>query len=102
MSAPSFTPGPWEVSRDECGELFIKAPSSELPEHCVCNMGLVSDAAFEHDARLIAAAPELYGLLHELASAVATMAMPAEAVNRLEPLIGKSIALLAKARGETA
>ena len=88
-----FTPGPWEVARDEHGDLFVKAPASTLPVHCVCNMGLVSDAAVEPDAHLIAAAPELYEIASEACAWLEENIVGGELRERLRRV-------LAKARGE--
>ena len=71
MEKTKFTPGPWEISQDNgwrCGVLTSD-------EHFFIECETVSDkneACFENDAnaRLIAAAPEMYGLLEKLISAM--------------------------------
>lgn len=78
-SAPAFTPGPWAVGfSDGSGKTYITAGDhparNDVP--VVVVSGAEDDWGFTHgvqnpdDARLIAAAPELYSALRAFVAAV--------------------------------
>lgn len=60
MNAPKFTPGPWECI-ELTGEVYVEAPTKQM---IFGPMPISADACVLGDARLIAAAPELYEALH--------------------------------------
>ena len=55
MSDEKYTPGPWRLNTDGCGDLFVSGAGSEY----ICEIGPYCSGADMADARLIAAAPEL-------------------------------------------
>jgi len=65
-----FTPGPWEVGEpDSNGQIRILGPDSEI---CICLHHCVRSLEVEmgHNARLIAAAPDLLSELIEQTAAI--------------------------------
>lgn len=60
MSEPKFTPGPWFVDHGVPGKprIFSRADNLIKSMVCACEHGALSRQ--EHDAALIAAAPEMY------------------------------------------
>lgn len=94
----SYTPGPWELamSADGCFILFgpkgrklLTIPLDEQNEEKAAN------------ARLIAAAPELYEMLSEVLSSIERVACGGEnAVRFRAEWVEDAKAALAKARGE--
>ena len=97
MSETKWTPGPWRVG-------FEGSATSQLAERnkdCDCppfafgqTVGVVCNRS---DAHLIAAAPELYQALEELAEEASWSAAAVDKNGALD----KALAALAKARGET-
>lgn len=85
MSKPSFTPGPWEVERSVMGCRSICAGEVLVAS--------VEDAPTKANARLIAAAPELYEALQKASNTLAGCGMPKIAADICD-------AALRKARGE--
>jgi hypothetical protein len=61
----TFTPGPWVVKHDKKGLPFIGVASDPWTYP-----GTVATVEDEKDARLIAAAPEMYEVLQELAESM--------------------------------
>ena len=60
MTKPEFTPGPWKIDKCQCG-------------HQVCKSYLVSAIGSDgrcslEDAQLMAAAPQMYAVLENVAS----------------------------------
>lgn len=106
MSGTGFTPGPWDMrpSDEYRGDWEINTPSPDS----VSGSGepwfvaLVHDGAAgvpaEANARLIAAAPELYGALEHLVHVAEKIDFGPDA--SLDRSIGEAIIALAKARGE--
>ena len=82
----SHTPGPWSLERDYKGvPEFVFGGDT-----CVCDFGI--EAPKPEDARLIAAAPELYGALVDLIGFLFHGKKDRQAILR-------ATAALAKARG---
>jgi hypothetical protein len=103
MDAPQFTPGPWAAERDLPHNRMPRVHGGDHSLICeVGNMGTSQDQ-WEANARLIAAAPEMY---ERLSSAANVLRIAAEFMDeggttdaaRLEAI--KADCLLAKARGE--
>lgn len=101
---PNFTPGPWFVDHGVPGKprIFSRADNLIKSMVCACEHGALSRQ--EHDAALIAAAPEMYSCLEE---AIAEMCKDcpgkkADACNLEdgECIANKWITTLKKARGE--
>ena len=98
---PKFTPAPWikEVSRLDSGGLFtsIREKNVNWDEGFICHICAVGDdARHNRIANLIAAAPEMYGILEELEKII-------EYVGEYEVPLGfqdRVKATLKKARGE--
>jgi hypothetical protein len=91
MGAPAWTPGPWVREEDEEYSLILFGSDGVclLEGHAV---GPFKPELREANARLIAAAPELYDLLFEIEDTHG---------NWLNGDLGKRVrAALAKARGE--
>lgn len=92
MSEPKFTPGPWEAIP---GNSMIRVNPLVDPRYLgglyIADIQLLLQEA-EANANLIAAAPEMYGLLDELDKA-ATAA-------EIDALYARIPVLLKKARGE--
>jgi hypothetical protein len=61
VSAPKFTPGPWKLTDDPVRRVIR---GGETKQRSVC---IIDDWTLEADARLIAAAPELYRVVNLLA-----------------------------------
>ena len=103
MSASKFTPGPWRLRPGHDPE--------EDHEHVESLDGdpiaLVNLGEYEHDAHLIAAAPDLYAALEKAEVAFMALARIEMAAGRknssanFDALVGTCRASLAKARGES-
>jgi hypothetical protein len=93
VSAPSFTKGPWEVREGFIGPRL--SPNSSIQVKVARIAGGYSDEEGNANARLIAAAPELYGLAERAMRWFADNGCAGE----LAWEIGET---LAKARGEAA
>jgi len=98
-----WTPGPWALSIKEFGEGEITKPGDDLdnPWHiaetfggCAVNNLLTEEEESEANARLIAAAPELYEALEWAMAFIDPACVNPEGHE-------KATAVLAKARGET-
>lgn len=97
--ASSFTPGPWEMGQTQNYETALVAPGSGIAVAYAawdggsgCHLEIENDA----DARLIAAAPELYAALVWAEATIAPFSRePAEKSG-----INMVRAALAKARGQ--
>jgi len=61
MSEQKFTPGPWKV--DEAEGLPIAVIENNEDGNGICEVGISTDPETVANARLIAAAPEMYELL---------------------------------------
>lgn len=89
----SHTPGPWNLERD-CNGVpeFVFGGDT-----CVCDFGI--EAPKPEDARLIAAAPELYEMLSEVLSSIERVACGGEnAVRFRAEWIEEARAVCAKVR----
>ena len=94
-----ITPGPWFIQKNSYGDVIVSSDSI-----CVCNVGRDArgngpavanfgheqGSAVDADARLIAAAPELYEMLEWLSTSYDLGVIGLERTQKL----------LAKARGE--
>ncbi len=100
MSAPSFTPGPWRAYRANTNS----AGDSALHNGGRFAVSTVHIPNFEQElanARLIAAAPELYEALDALSLVVGLTAFKHEEQRApLQEAVDAARAALAKARGE--
>ena len=88
MSEPKFTKGPWklfnakgDIVSTETGDIIIRWDDSHTDDQQIA------------DARLIAAAPEMYDLLLDIVTDYQCMPNPAVMADKIE-------AVLKKARGE--
>lgn len=88
MADTKFTPGPWEAS-GYCGtEVYAGLKCiAQLPFGCG-----VDDLTMKHNARLLAASPELYASLLDAVTVIRSFGFGVEEYE----------AVLAKARGEDA
>lgn len=91
MKDTNFTPGKWTVCEDVFGEYVV----NESGDH-VCEVCSTTD-----DARLIAAAPDLYEALVECVDRIDTFYGPPGSNNIDRELIERAHAAMAKAKGET-
>ena len=97
------TPGPWHTEWVSWGsERDLKVVSRDGVLLTMTRTGLLSEEVMEHNARLIAAAPEMYALLLEMVNQVEEaytegryVPGPNEAI-----WLEKTRALLAKVEGE--
>jgi hypothetical protein len=99
VSAPQFTPGPWEAHRHTGGQKGLTVEASGLPL-----LKMYSGRNEEANARLIAAAPELFDGLERAFVFVCHLMPLGSTDNRTEAgkLIDSLRVPLAKARGEGA
>ena len=90
-----FTPGPWTANRyvGERDNWFVRGPNDER----VCGSG--SGPVVEANARLIAAAPDLYEALTEMMASFDDRQINPNF--KPQPAVAKAEAALAKARGES-
>jgi hypothetical protein len=92
MNKPTFTKGPWKVKRDKHGYPYIGVESDPWTYQ-----GTVATVEQEKDARLIAAAPELF----EALKAIYEIDVPdAEWSPTLEKCFGVALDAIAKVEGE--
>ena len=93
------TPGPWRVAFGN--RLEIHGPKDEIgwPKSSVYNAGLCTDEEAQANARLIAAAPDLFKALDDLESLVSGWLSDANSPSRGIPAIVAARAAIAKARG---
>lgn|SRR4051812_43419633 len=98
MAEPAFTKGPWQAFRDsDVGRWLIDtAPGVESTNQYVIADDIIGPDA-EANARLIAAAPELYTAVVEL-----LMTDDGDLPDSHAKAVGYAKAALAKARGESA
>ncbi|MCP1243011.1 hypothetical protein [Acetobacter lambici] len=92
MSEAKFTPGPWRVRFGNIGH--VTAENGALVSKC---QRLTSLCNLQANARLIAAAPDLYGALERVVNVSAEIAPEAQDAN----VFADARAALAKAQGET-
>jgi hypothetical protein len=83
MSETKFTPGPWKIGAYESGRMAVDGANGEE----------VTGYIDIEDAHLIAAAPDLYWILHQIATDI-------EAQGVLIEWHQAALDALAKARGE--
>lgn len=102
MSEPKWTPGPWEcvIGAANTSERLVvqtATPRTKGRHYAVarCYANLAGDSP--HNARLIAAAPELYAALAELVEEIET---DGGVDTSCWPILDAGKAALAKARGE--
>ena len=95
MSKPKFTPGPWFVDHGVPGKprIFSRADNLIKSMVCACEHGALSRQ--EHDAALIAAAPEMYQMLERIQDY-----MTGGPILAKKPSVEEIAHLLEKARGE--
>lgn len=97
---PQFTPGPWRALTTTCeDDLEVFGPGDE--EICVCVHPMhsgIGHEQFEANAKLIAAAPEMYAALEAVLES--DMAMREEDEGRQSSTLNLVRDCLAKARGE--
>ena len=95
MSEPKFTPGPWFVDHGVPGKprIFSRADNLIKSMVCACEHGALSRQ--EHDAALIAAAPEMYEMLESILDYMTGGPFLAK-----QPSVMEIAHLLEKARGE--
>lgn len=93
MSKPKFTPRPWFVDHGVPGKprIFSRADNLIKSMVCACEHGALSRQ--EHDATLIAAAPEMYELLERIIDEMNYTTIQYHNAKDIE-------AVLRKARGE--
>ena len=98
MSGENWTPGPWHVelgSEEDEGIVYVCHPKTMCDETVIC--AFADDTDKVANARLIAAAPELYDVLSELEESSAYWSeyfVPIGITERIK-------AALKKARGES-
>ncbi len=106
MSKPPFTPGPWHAG-DNHGCRQIKAKKSG--EHkqgqwyyeVACTPGLSDDDEDKANARLIAAAPDLYEALREAHGVLRYYITEAGSIDDADSqLLARMVSALARARGQ--
>ena len=95
MSEPKFTLGPWYVDHGVPGKprVFSQAKNLIKTMVCACEHGAIS--RMEHDANLIAAAPEMYDMLERILDYMTGGQFLAK-----PPSVEEIAHLLEKARGE--
>ena len=100
MSGPQFTPGPWWTELDK---VFVGTP----PDYSLiadadpdCKGGHDGAEPMLANARLIAAAPELYEALSDIMENPLYQTAIGGNPNMVERLMERASAALAKARGE--
>ena len=97
MSDAKWTPGPWETSQS-LGDAYIWAETEEngVFEHVAVVLRCDEPGMQDANAHLIAAAPDLYEALEEIADYVG------DEVSFIlgPPVVSAARAALAKARGE--
>lgn len=101
MSGPKWTPGPWHATwNGTCWQLDASPDAVATTQFCYA-------PETEANARLIAAAPELYAALDDaevdldlLRQAVAASDPTRELLLRISDMRGRIAAAMAKARGE--
>ena len=101
MSEPKWTPGPWfDGGMDHHGQSIVR---QEFIEICTCwhhSVGAI-EQEMKANARLIAAAPELYDYLDIMCSALMEMTdLGGGLSSDVESMLRHSRELLAKTRGE--
>ena len=96
------TPGPWKTGREHGGYTVIN--SGEWAELAKVVTRLVEDREVAHDgianARLIAAAPEMYEAIAAIATAMNLGYIPNEILSEGSPILEGLRAAIAKAEGK--
>jgi hypothetical protein len=98
MSETRWTPGPWRAVLEDYGMAYSEAYVNIDDGWSKIASVWCSNKGYEANARLIAAAPELFGALNAARSQLKTLGTPDDPVNN--HIIGMCDAALAKARGE--
>lgn len=96
---PKFTPGPWAVTEHVTGTMVVEAVSAPKAKRAVARCGGLP-VVRQANARLIAAAPELYEALADALAELSPL-MQAYRPEHYAAICGKARAALAKADGET-
>ena len=98
-AAPAFTPGPWDnPSQSEAGRyITIKAANGRTVARVIWSRASDPHPTDAGDARLIAAAPDLYAALE---AALADLEESDRHYKTFSPSVKRVRAALAKARGE--
>ncbi|QTN02415.1 hypothetical protein GTN27_04195 [Ochrobactrum sp. EEELCW01] len=107
--ATKFSPGPWSVQQNGYGTLFIRGSLESTSPMGVVYRELIvggnnSDTLAEHNAYLIASAPDLYSALTALLNRYVGLVRSGDAGfwdPEAEEEVINSRDALAKARGET-
>ena len=98
----AHTPGPWAYRQDDTGEDAFVVVSDGRPYVATVHGGARDWT--EHNARLIAAAPDLLAVAQHSATALRLSGVEANAhsENHIEWLLHQTEAAIAKAKGESA
>lgn len=92
----AFTKGPWEA-RDTCSQQERWVVAADHPYSTDHKLSVAREIDAEADARLIAAAPELYEALTDIRNRVLCPVGPTPTLDELQEIAS---AALAKARGD--
>jgi len=92
MSAPFYTSGPWVIGREIGGHVDIDAPNAPVKWTALARVvieteavnGYTRNAEAEANARLIAAAPEMFEMLRDVAEGHALHSDITDLLFRLE------------------
>ena len=95
------TPGPWFLDNAEGGDWFryVMAEDSQIGRVDLGNRGFISQHG-EANARLIAAAPEMYEAIAAIATAMNLGYIPNEILSEGSPILEGLRAAIAKAEGK--
>lgn len=95
------TPGPWVLDNAEEGDWFryVMAADSQIGRVDLGNRGFISQHG-EANARLIAAAPEMYEAIAAIATAMNLGYIPNEILSEGSPILKWLRAAIAKAEGK--